>query len=64
MLVLSRHVDEEIVITLEDGRLIFIKTIAVSGDRARIGIDAPRSIRVHRRETYERTQQNADTSAA
>ncbi|TWT57701.1 hypothetical protein KOR42_10650 [Thalassoglobus neptunius] len=53
MLVLSRHVDEDIVITLEDGRRIEIKAVAMRGDRVRIGITAPRTIKILRAEILE-----------
>jgi carbon storage regulator len=52
MLVLTRRVGEEIVI---DGD-IRITLVDISGDRARIGIAAPPSIRVDRLEIYERRQ--------
>lgn len=48
MLVLSRHVDEEIVI---DGH-IRINVIDIRGDKVRLGIDAPKSIPVHRGEIH------------
>jgi carbon storage regulator len=50
LLVLTRRVDEEIVI----GDDIVVKVVAVHGDKVRIGIKAPRSIPVDRREVHER----------
>jgi carbon storage regulator len=56
MLVLSRHRDEEIYI----GDSIVISIVDIRGDKVRIGITAPESVPVHRREVYERIQrQNA-----
>ena len=55
MLVLTRRVGEEIVI---DGD-IRITVVDISGDRTRIGISAPPSIRIDRREIYERRQREA-----
>ena len=50
MLVLSRHVDEQIMI----GDDIVITVVAICGsDKVRIGIDAPREVPVHRREVFE-----------
>ena len=49
MLVLSRLVEEEIVI----GGEIFIKVLSVSGDRVRLGITADTDIPVHRKEVHE-----------
>ena len=49
MLVLSRHKDEAIII----GDDIKITIVDVRGDKVRLGIDAPRSIPVHREEIYD-----------
>ncbi len=45
-LVLSRKVDEVIVI----GGNIRVQVVDIRGDKIRIGIDAPRSVSVHREE--------------
>jgi len=50
MLVLSRVVGELISI----GDDISIRVVAVDGNNVRFGIEAPRSINVHRAEIYER----------
>ena len=51
MLVLSRKVDEIIDIGGHNGiPLVTIMVVAIQGDKVRIGIDAPKSIEVHRRE--------------
>lgn len=49
MLVLSRKVGESIVI----GSDVIITVLEVRGDHARIGIDAPRSVSVHRQEVHD-----------
>lgn len=46
MLVLSRHVDEQIVI----GDDVVITVCEIRGDKVRIGIEAPLDVSVHRRE--------------
>ena len=53
MLVLSRSTEEEIII----GDDISIKIVDVRGDRVRLGINAPREVSVHRKEVYEKIQQ-------
>jgi carbon storage regulator len=50
MLVLTRRVGEEIVI---DGN-IHVMVVGVKGDRIRIGISAPPSVTVDRKEVHER----------
>ncbi len=52
MLVLSRKKDEQIVIG-EGDNLITLVVVEIKGDKCRIGIDAPKSIPVHRAEIYE-----------
>ena len=49
MLVLSRKAGESIVI----GDSITVNVLEIRGDLIRIGIDAPRNIKVHRQEVYE-----------
>jgi carbon storage regulator CsrA len=57
MLVLTRHINESIVITLPDGRLVNIKVCEIrrgpEPDRCRIGIECDRSIVVDRAEVRE-----------
>ncbi len=48
MLVLTRRPDQRIVI----GDDIVITVLDVKGDTVRLGIEAPRSVRVHREEVY------------
>ncbi len=52
MLVLSRQKDESIII----GDDVEITIVDVRGDKVRLGINAPRSISVHRKEIYEAIQ--------
>lgn len=49
MLVLSRQRDETIMI----GDEVEITVVDIRGDKVRIGINAPRSIQVHRKEVYD-----------
>ncbi|MHC4395869.1 MAG: carbon storage regulator CsrA [Planctomycetota bacterium] len=52
MLVLSRQKDESIMI----GDEVEITIVDVRGNKVRLGITAPRSIAVHRREVYDAIQ--------
>lgn len=52
MLVLTRKRDESIII----GDNIKVTVVDVRGDQVKIGIDAPRSISVHREEIYNEIQ--------
>jgi len=57
MLVLSRQRDETIMI----GDEIEITVVDIRGDKVRLGINAPRSVQVHRKEVYEAIKrENAD----
>ena len=58
MLVLSRKVGETVIITAPDGTQIVLMLIEVRGDKARIGIDAPRTYTVHREEIQQKISSN------
>jgi carbon storage regulator len=61
MLVLSRRAGEAIVI----GNDITVTVLEVRGDQIRLGIDAPRSVSVHREEVYlEVVKQNTEAVAS
>jgi carbon storage regulator len=49
MLVLSRGKDESIMV----GRDVEVTVVDIRGNKVRIGITAPKSVPVHRREVYE-----------
>ncbi len=52
MLVLSRQKDESIMI----GDEVEVTIVDIRGDKVRLGITAPKSISVHRKEVYEAIQ--------
>ena len=56
MLVLTRKSNQSIMI----GDDIEISVLAVMGEKVRIGIEAPRSIPVFRREVYVEIQEDSD----
>lgn len=53
MLVLTRKKNEAIQI----GNDIEVKVLAIEGDQIKIGIDAPQSVEIHRKEVYLDIQQ-------
>ena len=56
MLLLTRSSDESIII---DGG-IKITVLEISGSHVKIGIDAPKEVKVYREEVYERMQAESD----
>lgn len=61
MLVLSRKKDESIMI----GDQIEIKILAVEGEQIKLGIVAPKTVKVHRSEVFEAIQaQNKEALTA
>lgn len=56
MLVLTRRTGESIVI----GNDVVVTILEVRGDQIRVGIDAPRSVQVHREEVFKQVaEENA-----
>ncbi len=53
MLVLSRKRDESIII----GDEIVITVVDIKGEQVKIGVTAPKSVSIHRKEVYEAIQQ-------
>ena len=60
MLVLSRQKDESIMI----GDDVEITIVDVRGDKVRLGINAPRSVSVHRKEIYLAIQKEKEEHSA
>ena len=50
MLILTRRIQESIMI----GDEVTVTILGVKGNQVRVGINAPRSVPVHREEVYER----------
>jgi carbon storage regulator len=60
MLILTRRVGETVVI----GDDVTITVLGVKGNQVRVGINAPKSIAVHREEIYERIKREHAAEAA
>jgi carbon storage regulator len=52
MLILTRRVGEAVMI----GTDVTVTVLGVKGNQVRVGIEAPKSVPVHRKEIYERIQ--------
>ena len=59
MLILSRKIDQKICI----GNDIVLTIIDVKGDQVKIGISAPKSVPVYRKEVYEQIQESNKEAA-
>ena len=59
MLVLSRKKDEVIVV----GDDIEITLVDIRGDQVKIGVSAPRSVSIHRKEIYDAIQKENKAAA-
>lgn len=53
MLVLTRKINESIMI----GEKIEVKILSVDGDQVKLGIVAPKNVKVHRSEVYKEIQE-------
>lgn len=58
MLILTRRVGETLII----GDDVNITVLGVKGNQVRLGINAPKTVSVHREEIYLRIQQEKETS--
>jgi carbon storage regulator CsrA len=56
MLILTRRVGESLKIDLGDDQVITVTVLSVKGNQVRVGIDAPKTVPVHREEIYNRVK--------
>jgi carbon storage regulator len=59
MLILTRRVGETVMI----GNDVTVTILGVKGNQVRVGINAPKTIAVHREEIYERIKREQEGSA-
>jgi len=60
MLILTRRVGEAVMI----GEEVTVTVLGVKGNQVRIGVNAPKSISVHREEIFERIKNEQQETAA
>jgi carbon storage regulator len=60
MLILSRRVNEKIVI----GDDVVVSVVEVRGDQVKLGIEAPRNVKVFRQEVFDAIQEENKKAAA
>ena len=58
MLVLTRKSGETVML----GEDIQVKIVSVDGDQVKIGIEAPRALKIYRREVYEAIQKENEAA--
>ncbi len=58
MLILTRRVGESLMI----GDEINVTVLGIKGTQVRLGVNAPRTVAVHREEIYQRIQQEDDNA--
>ena len=63
MLILTRRVGETIIIG-DDDQMVKITVLGVKGNQVRIGVNAPKSVAVHREEIYNRIKQEQANEGA
>lgn len=57
MLVLSRRNNESIIIGDGPDKIV-VTVVEIKGDKVKMGIDAPKSVSVHRQEVYDAIKRN------
>jgi carbon storage regulator len=60
MLILSRKINEKIMI----GEDVSVSIIEIRGDQVRLGVDAPKSVKVYRQEVFDAIKAENKAAAA
>ena len=59
MLALTRRIGESVILTLPDGRRVEVTITDKSAGQVRLGIEAPKDVRIDREEILEHRDQEA-----
>jgi carbon storage regulator len=62
MLILTRKTGESIIIGDGENKIV-IKLLSTQSKNAKLGVDAPKNVSVHREEIYQRIQEEQNISA-
>lgn len=60
MLILTRRVGESLMV----GDQVRVTILAIKGQQVRVGVQAPKTIAVHRKEIYERIKRGQEESTS
>ncbi|PIZ04276.1 MAG: carbon storage regulator [Gammaproteobacteria bacterium CG_4_10_14_0_8_um_filter_38_16] len=60
MLILTRRISESIIV----GDDVKITVLGVKGNQVRLGVDAPKTVSVHREEIYERIKHEKENAGS
>ncbi len=52
MLILTRKLNESIIVQFSDGTILSFQIAKIDNDRVKIGIEAPQNVRIFRQEVY------------
>lgn len=59
MLALTRRIGESVILTLPDGRRVEVTITDKSAGQVRLGIEAPKDVRIDRDEVFQRREKEA-----
>jgi len=60
MLILTRHVNERIVVSGPGGLSAWITVVSIQGQKVRLGIEADPAVAIHREEVWKQIQEKQD----
>lgn len=63
MLVLTRHIDQRVILTLPDGRRGAVVVVEAHGGKARLGFEFPADVQIHRENVQARVDRGEQPPA-